>query len=166
EERKEQPDVPGVTNFRHQPVGHWAVEALRDGKRFGFIASADHAGVARAGILVEKLSRTGLYEALKDKRCFGTTGLSMRLTFHCNDRFMGQSVECETANFRLKAVAAEPIKELQIVRNGELVEQVNGRAGELEYRWGVEKEETGEFWFCRLIFENGEMAWTSPIWLD
>ncbi|MBS3761812.1 MAG: hypothetical protein KGZ25_00790, partial [Planctomycetes bacterium] len=42
----EQPDVPGVTNFRHQPVGHWAVEALRDGKRFGFIASADHAGVA------------------------------------------------------------------------------------------------------------------------
>ncbi|MGC9347475.1 MAG: hypothetical protein ACP5JG_04975, partial [Anaerolineae bacterium] len=71
----EQPWAPGVTNNLHQEEGHWALPQLLDGRRFGFIASSDHTGLARAGLLVTELTRSALYEAFMARRTFGTTAL-------------------------------------------------------------------------------------------
>ena len=158
--------APGVSNWRHREDGGRIVQQLLSGRRFGFIGGGDHSGISLAGVLVEELTRTGLYEAMKARRCFATTGLTMRLEFTCNDRIMGSSVPCDEAHFSLHAAAADTIREARIVRNGEDVDSVPAGVTELNHEWAAEKQEDGEFWYCRLIFANGEIAWTSPIWLD
>jgi hypothetical protein len=161
----EQPWAPGVTNYFHAKEARWAVDELKSGKRFGFIASADHHGLARAGILVTELTRSGIYEALMARRCFATTGIALRLAFLCNGEMMGSEVAAVTAEFELSAVAPEPIHEIQVIRNGEVVKAMPVKGKRARHTWQAHRQEVGEFWYCRVILQNGEMAWSSPIWL-
>ena len=162
----ERPRAPGVTNWRHREDGGRVLEQLRAGRRFGFIGGGDHSGVALGGALVEELTRSGLYEALSHRRCFATTGLVMRLEFRCNGRIMGASVPCEKGQFSIRAAAGDEIRSLQVVRNGRDMETIPVHAPSVEHEWTAQRRESGEFWYCRLLFENGEVAWSSPIWLD
>ncbi len=162
----EKPWAPGVTNYLHREEGYWAVPELRNGKRFGFIASADHSGHARAGILTTELTRSGLYEGLTARRCFATTNIGLRLSFTANGRPAGSDLPCSEAAFSLQVTAAEEIAEVQIVRNGEEWSQQPVAAPTCALDWTATRETAGEFWYCRVLFTNGEIAWSSPIWLD
>jgi len=162
----EQPGAPGVTSHRHAGDENWVLSGLKQGRRFGFIGGADHGGIARGGVLVRELTRTGLYEGFMARRCFATTGMTARVDFRANGEMMGSTVACTEAEFALKVAAPEPVYEVQIVRNGEDVEKVAGGGREFEHTWKAARREPGEFWYCRVIFENGEIVWTSPIWLD
>jgi hypothetical protein len=162
----EAPFAPGVTNRLHKEDGHWIRPQLQNGRRFGLIASGDHMGIALAGLLVTELTREGLYDALQARRTYGSTGQPVRLALTCNGRPMGESVPTERARFQLTAEAAEPIDEVQILRNGEVVDTVAASGREIRHRWQAERQAPGECWYGRLLFENGEIAWTSPIWLD
>jgi len=162
----EQPGAPGVANRLYEPGPHWALDGLKRGHRFGFIGGADHGGIARGGVLVKELTRTGLYEGFMARRCFATTGMTARIEFTCNGRPQGSSVETDKADFHIRARAHSPVHELQITRNGEDVERIRVDTDELQHTWQADKKEDGEFWYCRVIFENGEIAWTSPVWLD
>jgi len=160
-----QPWAPGVTNYFHAQDARWAVDELKAGKRFGFIASADHHGLARAGILVSELTRAGIYEALMARRCFASTGIALRLVFLCNGQPMGSEVAAGSAEFQLSVAAPEPLHEIQIVRNGEVVQALSVKGKAAHHAWQARRQEVGEFWYCRIILENSEMAWSSPIWL-
>jgi len=162
----EKPGAPGVTSHRHAGDENWALSGLKQGRRFGFIGGADHGGIARGGVLVKELTRTGMYEGFMARRCFATTGMTARVEFTCNGTMMGSSVPCKSAEFVLKVAAPEDVYEVQIVRNGDEVETVAGSGKEFEYTWKAARRESGEFWYCRVVFENGEIAWSSPIWLD
>jgi hypothetical protein len=151
----EQPWAPGVTNYFHAKEARWAVDELKAGKRFGFITSADHHGLTRAGI----------FEALMARRCFATTGIALRLVFICNGQPMGAEVAAGSAEFQLSVAAPEPLHEVQIVRNGEVVQALSVKGKVAHHAWQAHRQEVGEFWYCRIILENGEMAWSSPIWL-
>jgi hypothetical protein len=161
----EQPKAAGVSNWLHQEDGHWLLEQLKAGRKFGFIASADHGGIARAGVLVRELTRTGLFEALVARRCFASTGRSMAISFVCNGQNMGSEVQADRAEFSIEIASAVPVEELQIVRDGETVDTIAQDARHTTYRWEAEPERNGEFWYVRALFADGEMAWSSPIWL-
>jgi hypothetical protein len=162
----EQPWAPGVTNVLHQEEGHWVVPELLNGRRFGFIGGGDHVGVALAGVLVKGLTRAALYEALCARRCFATTGLGLGISFSCNGEPMGSELASDTGEFELSVDAPEPIHSAHILRDGEEVEVAAADGTSLRHRWSAQRGRPGEFWYCRIVLENGEMAWTSPIWLD
>ena len=153
---------PGVTNTLRCRDNRWVVDQLLAGKRFGFIASADHQGVALAGALVRQLTRQSLYEAFMARRCFGTTGLGLRVEFTGNGEPMGATLVADTVKFRLAVTSPEPVAEVQIVRDGTTVETITT----LTHEWTATRQRPGEFWYCRVVLANGEMLWTSPIWLD
>ena len=79
---------------------------------------------------------------------------------------MGASVKTETVKFLLNISSAETIKEVQILRNTVITETIPINSLEKKIEWEVKQKEPNEFWYARVILENGEMAWTSPIWLD
>jgi hypothetical protein len=160
----EQTLAPGTNNF-DGIAGLWVLDALKRGIRVGFIGGGEHCGVALGGVLVRELTRTGLYEGFVARRTFATTGQILELSFSCNGRMMGAEVETDAADFRLTARAGENVHSLQIVRNGETVEEIPVDALQIDHRWSAERRESGEFWYCRLIHGNNDIAWTSPIWL-
>jgi hypothetical protein len=144
----------------------WVLNGLRQGLRFGFIAGADHAGIARAGVLVKELTRSGLYEAFIARRTFATTNQTLRLEFTGNGEWMGSAVEADQVKFYMHVTSCEPVLQVEIVRNGETVKTVHAGKNITSYCWDAKREESGEFWFLRIIFTNGEVAWSSPIWID
>ncbi len=163
----EQPGAPGVTNSLHHRQAQWVVDALKSGKRFGFIAGGEHVGLALAGVLTRELTRTGLYEAMRARRTFATTGLSIRVRLVCNDTELGGALKADVGNFSLEVASPEPARAIHVMRNGDVWQTyVPGNESSVRHAWTAHREEREEFWYCRVIFGNGDMAWTSPIWLS
>jgi hypothetical protein len=160
----EKPGAPGVNNF-DSFEGKFCADWLQKGKKFGFIGGGEHSGTALAGLIVKDLTRKSLYEAFMAKRTFATTGLIATANFTCNESPMGSSVKCDNTQFKIKVKAAEPIYELQIVKNGEEYKQVSINGLDLDYTWRIKPDTEEEFWYCRVIFKNNEIVWTSPIWI-
>lgn len=162
----EQPGAPGVTNFLHTEEGHWALHWLRQGLRFGFIAGGDHTGLALAGAQVRELTRTALYDAFAARRTFATTGIPARVSFTASGSAMGSAIVAAAVTFRLSIATPEPMAEVEVLRDGDVVTTIHADARQFEREWSVERQRPGEFWYVRVLLTNGEIIWTSPIWLD
>jgi hypothetical protein len=162
----EAPGAPGMGTYHRAEEGHWIVGALREGRRFGFIGGGDHMGVALAGLHVRELTREGLREALAARRAYATTGLPVWLHVAAGETPQGGALAAAETEMRLRVHAAEPVAEIHIVRNGATVERLAREGCRVEHAWTVRRQEAGEFWYCRVLFANGEVAWSSPIWIE
>ncbi len=162
----ESPRAPGVANFMHIDNAKWIVNALKEGKHFGFIAGADHFGLALAGVKVDKLTRQALFDALRRRECFATTGCTLEMTFEGNGQPMGSIVNSKEIEFTFKADSPELIQELHVLRNGEIYKTIAVQEKHCSYNWKTTRCNNKEFWYCRILLTNGEIAWSSPIWLE
>ncbi len=162
----EKPWAAGVSHMLHLEQGPWCDTELLSGKRFGFIAGADHGGIARTGVLTRGLTREALYEAFTARRCFASTGVGLVIDFSFNGEPMGCAVQATEGEFLLTVSCPEEIHAVQIVRNGQEEAQVDVREATFRYAWSTKRRRHGEFWYCRILLANGELAWTSPIWID
>lgn len=172
-------------------AGAW--EALQRGYRLGMIASSDnHVGMpgrsyphdrqvhtpfpgGLAAVWASELTREALFDALKARRCYGTTGARIILEFTINEQSMGEAVDVESSHFPRNifvfARGTDAIVAVEILRNGTVV-----------HTWSPGYRETGEhvkfewedstplerstYYYVRLRQADGEMAWSSPIWVD
>jgi hypothetical protein len=162
----EQAAAPGLTNWTRLREPIWAVDELRRGKKFGFIAAGDHRGIALAGVWTRAVTREALYEGFRARACYGTTGLHCGVRFTCNGHSMGSEGAGAPGKFELSVQSAAPIARVEVLRNGELTRTLNaaGASGEQEWKWTEDTAVPGDFWYCRIHWADGELAWTSPIW--
>ena len=65
----------------------------------------------------------------------------------------------------ITAETGDGIKEIQVLRDGQLEKTIPVGAKIADANWTAQKQRAGEFWYCRVIMDNGHIAWTSPIWL-
>jgi hypothetical protein len=161
----EAPLAPGVSHSTHIEQGPWCDTELLAGKHFGFIAGGDHGGLARSGILTRALTREALYEALMARRSFATTGVGLHIEFCCGGDPMGSVVDSLESDFHLVVEAPEHIHSIHVVHNGQTESKLEVGASSFQHDWTVKRRRHGEFWYCRILMANGELAWTSPIWI-
>ncbi|MDA0711457.1 MAG: DUF3604 domain-containing protein, partial [bacterium] len=112
-------------------------EALKKGYRVGFTAGSDdhkgrpgasHPGSGSFGIYggytclyARELTRRGIWEALKARRCYGTNGRRILVDFHVNGQPMGSDIEV-TAPPEIGVVVCgtAPIEKVDVFRGTEL----------------------------------------------
>ena len=170
----------------------YAREALNRGYRLGMIASSDghdgHPGNAqgtfdaheygyhflgsgRAVVLAPDLSRDSVFSALWNRRCYGTTGVPIALSFTLDGELMGSEIESYAADRRpeleIKCRGAGGIDHVRIVKNGRTV-VTDFAHGERDYslRW-CDPEPGGNsdsYYYVRVVQGDRESAWSSPIW--
>ena len=172
--------------------------ALALGWRVGFTAGGDdhlahpgdriEGGKYPAGLLAvwaEANTREAIWEALWNRRCYGTTGTSKWLEFHLNGRPMGSEITLAespemAANRRLSVCVhgTDRIKSAEVVRNNEDVYRFEGDGPDAAFEW-TDTQPLGEisiadapfcrgpftFYYLRVTQADGEMAWASPIWV-
>jgi len=153
--------------------------ALARGYKLGFIASSDtHSGdvgeAAEVAVWAKALTREKIWEALWNRRCYGTTGERIILQFCLNGHVMGEEIKQEISkerHLRIKVIGTDTIKKVDIIRNNELLYSYNGKSQleELEY---IDEENPKNlplypllFYYVRITQADGEIAWTSPIWI-
>lgn len=148
--------------------GHFLQDAWEQGVIIGVIASPDHGGGrGKVGVWATELTREAIFEAVRARRTFGTSGTKISLLFRQGEHLMGEKVTGEPGDqpFAVKAVALQSIKELVIFRNNEVVHRVEPGRESVEIEWRDPAPPEGRAWYyARVHCADNELAWSSPIW--
>jgi hypothetical protein len=166
---------PRETPNKTSHPGCYVQDALQRGYRFGFVASGDHnsMGDGVAAVLVREVSQAGIVEALRARRCYATTGDHMFIDFRVNDHCMGTAISGEgPASLSLEAEGTAPITDVVIFRNTEpfvhlTADDLRDTGTSLKLQYTDDGQRDTEAWYyARVIQENNQIAWSSPIWLS
>lgn len=153
--------------------GCYVQDALARGYRMGFIASGDHSGmgIGLAALLVKEPSRQGIIEALKSRRCFGTTGDKIFVDFRIDGHIMGEEFKT-TGKPHITATieAVRPLKNIVIFKNNNVIfekkESDINSALTFNVDFVDENFDSVSYYYLRAIQDNNEIVWSSPIWVD
>jgi hypothetical protein len=156
---------------------------LSEGQRLGFIGSGDHLGRQITGVWAEGHTREQIFEALKARRTLASYNEKILIDFRCNGRFMGEEIFCGQPvgspvkrDLTVHVEGTAPIRELTIIRGGSRKEFAHAEVKEVHTAEDLPKNATitfseteplqqVDFYYVRIIQEDGEPAWGSPIWL-
>ncbi len=156
---------------------HMADAALKRGLRFGFTASSDshgllwHHGEARkrdpyrtglTAVQASACTRAEVMDALVKRRCYATSGAKILLDVRADGAPMGSELaDRSEAVFDVSAVGTAPIRAIELVgETGVLARVEPGETqGRLQARAG------GAFVYARVTQVDGEMAWSSPVFI-
>ena len=149
--------------------GHYLQDAWDKGIIIGVIASPDHGGgKGKAGVWAEELTREKIFEALRARHTFGTSGAKMALRFSAGDAIMGDKVNGHdsTISFTVEARAMHDIVEVVIFRNNNIVYKTSPNTLECTVEWTDERplKAARAWYYARVQCRDKELAWSSPIW--
>lgn len=156
-------------------------EVLRRGHRFGFIACSDghgllwHHGVARkrdpfrtglTAVQATERTRAAILAAIRERRCYATSGVPISLDVIADGVHpMGSEIRCGAGGrvrIEVRARGTAPIREVALVGSGGVIARADGRGIE-----GALECEAGAGWaYAKVVQEDGEMAWSSPVFVD
>ena len=153
-----------------QRKGNYLWDALSNGVGIGVIASSDHGLVhgAYAAVYATEFSRRAVLDGLRNRRSFGATDTFV-LDFRLGDQVLGQSVEVnEPPTFDVYVRGNVPLKQVQIVSNGQFVYTTQPDGTECRFRYTDTKLVPGSsaYYYVRCEQSNREWAWSSAIWVD
>ena len=170
-----------------------AVHWLQEGLRFGFLGGADahHGMPGQTGYLskyvtlgfregytalyADALTRESVFDAMKARHTYATTGERMFLSVTmCHKGYairMGDAVqlpeEADTIRLAIRAGGTKPLTAVRICTPErilyELCPEGESYCGEVELPRVCAAHEC---YYVKLIQSDGEMAWSSPIWID
>ena len=169
--------------------GSSARSALARGLRLGFVGGSDtHRQTAggpghelhplvkatgpafwgQTGVLAPELTREAVFDALRERRCYATSGARILLWFEVNGHPMGSEI-CGpgAAVLKVRCHAEAPIAELAVVKNG----RVWARRSPNELDMAVEFPDDcllpgANYYYVRVTQADGHRAWSSPVWVD
>jgi hypothetical protein len=163
----EYPGCPRGIKQGNTPGFYWNL--LKAGKHFGVISSSDHRSthMSYAMLYVPEPTREAVMEAFRQRHCYAATDnilLDVRIG---GDHMMGDVFSAEgTPELTIHAVGTGPIKTLDIIRNAEIYHTIAPGKAAVDLVWQDPAPVKGESsYYVRIIQENGEIAWGSPLWV-
>ncbi len=154
--------------------GHFLQDAWEQGLVIGVVAAPDHGGgVGKAAVYATDFTREAILEALRARRCYGTTAARMRLDVRVDGHFMGEDVVGEEGAAPRGPVAIEiradtpgEIDRVDILRRSEVLTTLRPASRTLSTTYVDASPLPGRSWYyVRVIQTDGEIGWTSPVWL-
>lgn len=153
-------ELPQVDDERH-----YVQSLLEAGNRIGITSSGDHYSIAFAGVYTREHSRDGIFEALRDRRCYATTGAKIVLDFRANGELMGSELtDVEEVCFDVEVSGTDVIDAVEFVHNSETTERWCPDDDTVSIAHEMTPAETG-YYYVRIHQEDEQMAWSSPIWI-
>jgi len=136
-------------------------------------------------VVAKELTPEAIFDALWNRRCYATTGARIVLRFSLNGCMMGgevqipQSHQMEPRELKVLVAAADDIEALYVVRNNQDIYSLEdcGDFVDITYEDDEPLEEAIEdamerevgegsiYYYIRVVQKNGEIAWSSPIWV-
>ncbi|MCE7988927.1 MAG: DUF3604 domain-containing protein [Caldilinea sp. CFX5] len=161
--------------------------ALAAGLRFGFLGSSDtHATMpgrrqsltkgtpgygsrpyGLTGIYACENTREAVFDALYHRRCYAATDRIL-LDFRINGHWMGEEIKVDGPRaIEAQVVGTAPFAYVAILKNNRIIHQTGAGATEVQFSLTDQTDLTpGDFYYLRVVQSNGDLAWSSPIWVD
>jgi len=136
----------------------------------GVIASPDHGGgYGKACVYAPELTREAILDALRARHCFGTTAAKVFLDVRVDGHLMGEKVGApagRSVEVKIHTRCPGPIERIEVCRNNRFIYANNptGRESEITF---IDREplKGRSYYYVRVIQEDEEIAWSSPVWL-
>ena len=162
---------------------HFVQDALARGYKLGIVASGDshngHPGrrdlgaitAGLMGVYAEALDRASIWKALKSRMVYATSGARIILDFYINGHAMGevlyQNNENDVRDISGEVIGTDLIREIVIIKNGLNLHTIKGKGIKNSIHY-LDKTvlKDGDYYYLRIVQEDGEMAWSSPIWCE
>lgn len=157
---------------RSTPGGRYFLQdAWARGIVIGVIASPDHwGGTGKACVFAPSLNRQDILDALRKRHTFGTTTARMLLDFRVNGKLMGAVTEHrkgEAVDVRVAVRCPGAIDKVEICRNNRFIYAQKPDGNNAEFTFRDTEPLTGRsYYYMRVTQQDGEMGWTSPVWID
>jgi len=161
--------------------------ALDRGLRLGLFAAGDvherNPGLAGgiAGVWATDNTREAIFDAFWHHRVFATTGVRPDLRFEVSGAMLGSEVEVdEPPVVRLSVRCDVPVRRVEIVRDRNVVHEIETDEAELRMEWLDRDCPPGEHYYYAYVRFDGDRprgpgnvspaygpdAWTSPVWVQ
>jgi len=178
---------PLLPSLERDYGGMLAADCLERGWVLGMLAASDdHAGrpgrtdwlrVRRAypgglaAVWAPELTREAIWQALYNRRCYGTTGARMVVEFSVDGEPMGSIIRntpfASAHRIEVKVCGTARLTAIEVLRGRELVyvHSSYGAACQFEF---MDEPQPGDanYYYVRVLQEDGEMAWSSPVWVS
>ena len=179
----------------------FVLDALKRGYKLGFTAGGDdHFGVFPSGAIepdiglypsgimavwADDLSKKSIWNALHNRKCYGTTGPRVIIEFFINDYFMGDIIKLNNSSnleqqreIKFTIISPINIERIELIRNGitflkkivdtktithDLID--SDKFEKISLIHSINKSESFVFYYLRIFLSNENMAWSSPIWI-
>jgi len=116
--------------------------------------------------LMESFDRRSLIRALRERKTYATTGARILLSFSVSGIPMGDEGEVESATIEASIHGCGPLEALEVVKNGRVVHRLECSERDAVLRWRDPEPPVEEDWYyLRVVQADGQMAWSSPIWV-
>ena len=175
--------------------GHFVQDALGLGHKIGFVGASDsHSGRPGypahsrdyhasdythwkpgiytggfTGVYTTELTREAVFDAIRARRCYATTGQRIVVDFKIDGEWMGRELKSRDAPFiSVKVIGTAPIESVTVVKNNQDYLRADGDGSKtvaFDYEKTAPPKET-DFYYVRVIQRDYEMAWASPIWIS
>ncbi len=154
-----------------EPAGYvW--NAWAKGYKLGVQVASDHLSThySYACTITEDFTREGLLDAMKLRHSYGATDnivLDYRLQTGGKEHLQGDILTAEGPfQLTVKILGTAPIRQIDIIKNQEFVYTSQKLPQDVEFSFTDAKKEPGEdFYYVRVQQNDGNLAWSSPIWV-
>jgi len=149
--------------------GYFLQDAWARGIVIGVIASPDHGGgYGKACVYAPRLTREAVLDALRARRCYGTTAAKIVLDVRVGGRLMGEKTADpagRSVEVAIRTQCPGDIDRIEVCRNNVFLytSEPGGRAADLVF---VDREPLAgrSYYYVRVVQKDGEIAWSSPVW--
>ena len=164
-------EMPPISFGRGKKSGNSVREGLDRGYRFGFTAGGEHEGVGVTAVYADELTRESIYQALKNRHVYGTTGARIVLDFRINGYLMGSEVSTHEASAvcEVHVKGCDELAYIKLIQpdcETPLYESDGNGQTELLIRTDLILTKNTQWFYIRVKQADEHMAWSSPIWVE
>jgi hypothetical protein len=162
-------DIPVHGDVR--PAGYlW--NAWAKGYRLGVEAGSGHVAThtAYTCVIAEEFTRQGLLDAMKRRHVYAATDnivLDFRISTPEGTYLMGDAFDSKSLpRVFVRTLGTAPIAKIHIIRNGQYIHVFEARTREVSMEFMDNGAQPGmNYYYVRVEQTDGEIAWSSPIWI-
>jgi hypothetical protein len=122
-------------------------------------------------ILAPELTREALFAALKNRRCYATSGAKIFVDFKVSGSLIGSEITVsQKPELTAKIIGTENLRTIEIIRDGQVMSELDISGQNIKDVCFVAEDsvitsQSTHYYYLRVMQEDGHMAWTSPIWV-
>jgi hypothetical protein len=149
-------------------------DALARGYHLGLVGGSDghrpRDPYVLTGVYAPALTRDALWDAVYHRRTVATTDAQrIRLAFRMDGEWQGSLLALDTLpHFTIDAEGTASIARMELIENGEVVRTWPGAGNHLAVNERLSRvpERPDNYYYVRLLQADGNLAWSSPIWVS
>jgi len=131
----------------------------------------DYHGAKRSGLIgvyAKELTREAIWDALYNRRTYATTGARILLKVSIQGHIMGKEFETKDMPVvEVSTIGTAGIEKIELIKNNINIHTHKAKSFVGNFKYLDEKIVPGVCWYyVRVTQEDGEMAWSSPLWVN